>query len=132
MNKMEKLDFEFLNFGCKRKGAHAISKNEVSVSIKSGSGRVAFGRDLNAEVEPYKYLRIARQRMTSELYFVFNNEAGIEVRERKCDGVLYITNKELAAYLFKHYNIEGEYTRINISDNLANDGDFATYRITIK
>lgn len=127
---MENLNFEFLDFNTKRKGGRAPGKNMFSVSFHgSASGILAFGSELKEEVERYKYLRLARQKMTQELYLVFNNEKGIELRERKRDGALMAYSKDMAGWLLTNYFGSESYGRLHISENLANTVEYATYRI---
>lgn len=127
---MENLDFEFLDFNPKRKGGRSLGKNQFSVSLHgSQSGILAFGSELKEEVERYKYLRLARQKMTHELYLVFNNEKGIELRERKRDGALMAYSKDMAGWLLTNYFDSECYRRFHISENLANTVEYATYRI---
>ena len=116
---MENLNFEFLDFNTKRKGGRSLG----------ASGILAFGSELKQEVERYKYLRLARQVMTQELYLVFNNEKGIELRERKRDGALMAYSKDMAGWLLTNYFDSECYGRFHISENLANTVEYATYRI---
>lgn len=127
---MENLNFEFLDFNTKRKRGRSLGKNMFSVSLYgSASGTLAFGSELKEDVERYKYLRLASQVMTQELYLVFNNEKGIELRERKRDGALMCHSKEMAKWLLAQF-FNGEcYGRFHISENLANTVEYATYRI---
>lgn len=130
---MENLNFEFLDCNTKRKGGRSLGKNMFSVSFHgSASGILAFGRELKEEVERYKYLRLARQKMTQELYLVFNNEKGIELRERKSDGALMVHSKGMAKWLLAQFFNGEEYGRLQISENLANTVEYATYRVIKK
>lgn len=127
---MENLNFEFLDFNTKRKGGRSLGKNQFSVSLHgTSSGILAFSSELKEEVERYKYLRLARQVMTQELYLVFNNEKGIELRERKRDCMLIAYSKEMAGWLLTNYFGSECYGRFHISENLANTVEYATYRI---
>nr|DAM25350.1 MAG TPA: hypothetical protein [Caudoviricetes sp.] len=128
---MENLNFEFLDFNTNRKVGRSLGKNMFSVSLHgSASGILAFGSELKEEVERYRYLRLARQVMTQELYLVFNNEKGIELRERKRDGSLIAYSKDMAGWLLSSYFNSECYGRFHISENLANTVEYATYRIT--
>ena len=130
---MENLKFEFLDFNTKIKVGKSLGKNMFSVSFHgSASGILAFGSELKEEVERYKYLRLARQVMTQELYLVFNNEKGIELRERKSDGALIGYSKDMAKWLLSQYFNNEKYGRLHISENLANTVEYATYRVIKK
>lgn len=130
---MENLNFEFLDFNTKRKGGRTLGKNQFSISLHgSSSGILAFGSYLKEDVERYKYLRLARQKMTQELYLVFNNEKGIELRERKRDGALMVYSKGMAKWLLAQFFNGEEYGRLQISENLANTVEYATYRVIKK
>lgn len=127
---MENLDFEFLDFNPKRKGGRSLGKNMFSVSFHgSASGILSFGSELREEVNRYKYLRLARQKMTQEVYLVFNNEKGIELRERKRDGAFMAYSKDMAKWLLAQFFNGENYGRFHISENLANTVEYATYRI---
>lgn len=126
---MENLDFEFLDFNPNRKGGRSLGKNQFSVSLHgSARGILAFGSELKEEVERYKYLRIARQKMTGEVYLIFNNDKGVNLRERT-GGLLQATSKGMAKWLLEQYFQGVEYGRLHISENLANTVEYATYRI---
>ena len=130
---MENLNFEFLDFNTKRKGGRPLGKNQFSISLHgSSSGILAFGSYLKEDVERYKYLRLARQKMTQELYLVFNNEKGIELRERKREGALMVYSKGMAKRLLAQFFNGEEYGRLQISENLANTVEYATYRVIKK
>lgn len=130
---MENLNFEFLDFNTKRKGGRPLGKNQFSISLHgSSSGILAFGSYLKEDVERYKYLRLARQKMTQELYLVFNNEKGIELRERKRDGALMVHSKGMAKWLLAQFFNGEEYGQLQISENLANTVEYATYRVIKK
>lgn len=130
---MENLDFEFLDFNPKRKGGRSLGKNQFSISLHgSSSGILGFGSELKEEVERYKYLRLARQKMTQELFLVFNNEKGIELRERKRDCALMGYSKEMAKWLLAQFFNGENYGRLQISENLANSVEYATYRVIKK
>lgn len=98
----------------------------------SASGILAFGSELKEEVERYKYLRLARQKMTQGLYLVFNNEKGIVLRERKRDGALMAYSNEMAKWLLSQFFNGENYGRLQISENLANGVEYATYRVIKK
>ena len=70
--------------------------------------------------------------MTQELFLVFNNEKGIELRERKRDGALMGYSNEMAKWLLAQFFNGENYGRLQISENLANSVEYATYRVIKK
>ena len=126
---MENLDFEFFDFEQNTKKGKALGKDMFSITTKGKTaGTITFGRELRLEVERYKYLRIARQKMTGEVYLIFNNDKGVNLRERT-GGLLQATSKGMAKWLLEQYFQGVEYGRLHISENLANTVEYATYRI---
>lgn len=129
---MENLDFEFLDFEQNTKIGKALGKDMFSITNKGKTaGTITFGREFRLEVERYKYLRIARQKMTGEVYLIFNNDKGVNLRER-AGGLLQATSKGMAKWLLAQFFNGENYGRLQISENLANSVEYATYRVIKK
>lgn len=127
---METMDFETLDFKQRRGGGGAIMpKNELSVGTNGkDSKKLRLNSFIAKEVEPFKYLQVKRQTMTSIDFLVFNNDKGMKISRSK-DGQVGVTCKEFVEYLVKKYGNGDIAFRIKISNDVANKPDYATYQI---
>lgn len=126
-------DFTFYDFEKRSVSTNRLTSNQVRIYTMKGNYAIYFNANVSKKIAEHAlcFLRIAKNNLTGELYFVFNNKVGCKVKWTGQNIVIY--NKDMAQFLAKECSLNDKCKEIiNITRNLSNTQDFFTYKIDSK
>lgn len=126
---MEHITFIDLNSATYRMG---IGKNTVRVRIENKDKRIVFNKSITKELAKLRptHCNVGVGDDSKSLYFIFNKSKGFNITAPTADQTFSLRGKLLIDFIQNHFNLKKD-TELDISDNMANGGDYATYRISL-
>lgn len=126
---MEHITFIDLNSATCRMG---IGKNTVRVRIENKDKRIVFNRSITKELAKLRptHCNVGVGDDSKSLYFIFNKSKGFGITAPTADQTFSLRGKLLIDFIQNHFNLKKD-AELDISDNMANGGDYATYRISL-
>lgn len=130
-------DFIYHDFKKCNTGGRKMTRDEFSLNITERTKTVTFNQDVSSLIMEMdlKKMRIMENRITGELYFLFNDQDGINVvytgasnRNPYKPNVTF-ANKSLVSFLSEKLGVTEGRTVFRISDNLAKTSEYLTFKI---
>lgn len=127
-------DYEFFDFGVNTNRGKLPDTRTARLYSSKGHSTVTLSSPIVKEIEErgLSHLRIRRDKLTGEHYFVFTKDTGLAIKKNGTSkSTIAIHNKELYDFLIQSFSCQSG-DLLELSPNLANTKDFATYKITKK
>lgn len=124
-------DYTFYDFATPRKGKKIIGRI-ARISNRAGSRRISFSKEISDEIKEIKpcKLRLRRDNITGDVHMIFNPEIGLAVHfPYEGKKSTEANSIEAVTLLSKFFNQEGATFDLFLSENLANDERYKTYRL---
>ena len=123
-------DYTFYDFSTPCRGRQ-ITRRIARICNKKGYRRIYFSKEIADEIKDIDQckLRLRRDNITGDVHMIFNTEIGLPVRFPN-SGKAEINSLEAVTLLSKFFS-QGEATfDLDLSENLANDARFKTFKLT--
>jgi AAA15 family ATPase/GTPase len=136
---MNNNNFDILHFhvtrGNKGREGNFCTLTRLTDGRKGKNYRVGFSSDVSEIINKkgVTHFQLHVEKYTSSVFFVFlKGDDNVDARfAREKSGQVRINNRDLVSYLSKKLELTGDYSGVTLelSPDLANDDNFATFRI---
>lgn len=107
-----------------------LKGDEVSLQLRGNTQGLIFNSKVADEVRGFKYVTLYKSKITRKLFFVFNNEAGSQLRSyHKMRASVW--SKPFVSLVVMFTGIDENCARLHISGNISGCPDLATYEILL-